>query len=69
MNSEQKQQEYDDLITLKQVIEPELDRLGELILLHKAQDNDQDFADYIDKAAYHWDVLKRINADLIRLAQ
>lgn len=52
---------------IRQIIEPELARLEELILFHKPQDNDQDFDDYTNKAIYYRDILNRINLDLAKL--
>lgn len=69
MDSEQKRRERDDLLTLQQAIEPELTRLEELILFHKPQDNDQDFDDYVDKAIYYRNILKRIEFDLAKLSE
>ena len=67
MDSERNRIERDDLLSLKRSIEPELARLDELILAYKPQDNDQDFNDLINKAAYYRDILIRINLDLAEL--
>lgn len=64
MDSEYRRLERDDLLNLKGVIEPELTRLGELILFYKPQDSDKEFDDLINKAAYYRDILIRINLDL-----
>ena len=67
MDSDQNHQEKDDLLNLKRVIEPELARLEVLILFHKPQENDQDFDEYVNKAIYYRDILKRIHLDLAKL--
>ncbi|GAB3226259.1 hypothetical protein GCM10027423_63030 [Spirosoma arcticum] len=69
MDGEQKRREREDLLILQQTIQPELTRLEELILFHKPPDSDQDFDDYVDKAIYFRNILKRIESDLAKLSE
>lgn len=69
MDNEQKRREQEDLLLIKQTIEPELARLEQLILFHKPQDNDQNFNDYVDKAIYYRNIVERIDLDLAKLRE
>jgi hypothetical protein len=69
MDSEQKRREREDLLILQQTIQPKLTRLEELILFHKPRDSNQDFDDYVDKAIYYRNILKRIEFDLAKLSE
>lgn len=69
MNSDKNRLERDHLLSLKRVVKPELARLEALLLFHKPHDNDQDFDDFIRKAVYYRDILKRIEADLAKLSE
>jgi len=67
MNSDKNRLERDHLLGLKRVVEPELARLEALLLFHKPHDSDQDFDNFIGKAVYYRDILKRIEFDLAKL--
>ena len=69
MSSDKNRPERDHLLSLKQIIEPELVRLEALLLFHKPQESDNDFNDFIRKAVYYRDILKQIEADLAKLSE
>jgi hypothetical protein len=62
-----KEDERADLLRMRAMIEQELERIGDLLYLWGPHDDDTEFTDYVKKATYYRDILKRIERDLKNL--
>lgn len=54
------------LLTRKQFVEREMDRLDDLIYFYGVHDDDDEFTDLVNKAKHYRDRIERINIDLRR---
>lgn len=58
-----------DYQRMKGIIEPELQRIADLIYLWGPLDDDQEFTDLVNKARYYRDILQKINIELNKSQQ
>ena len=52
------------LLTMKRLVETEMNRLDDLIYFYDAHDDDSEFTALVDKATYYRGIIERINEDL-----